>query len=119
MSSVFSTKMQGVATRLLGKYASAVTLIRAGSKAWNDSLGEYEWQPETRTPLVAVPVPINIGLVNGTTIQAGDMVIKADHSVTPKIEDKVETDGVQWSIVALEAKKVNDDIVAWFIQVRK
>lgn len=119
MSTAFSKKMQGVATRLLGKYGSTVTLVRTGSKVWNPVTGEYEWQPDTQIPLTAVPVPINAALVNGTTIQAGDMIIKADYSVLPKMEDKVDFAGERWSVVAIERKQVNDDIVAWFIQVRK
>lgn len=119
MGTAFSKKMQGVATRLLGKYGSTVTLVRAGSKVWDESLGEYVQQPDTLIPLTAVPVPINAGLVNGTTIQAGDMVVKADFSVLPKMEDKVLFAGEQWSIQGIERKQVNDDIVAWFIQVRK
>lgn len=119
MSTAFSKKMQGVATRLLGKYGSTVTLVRAGSKVWNPVTGEYEWQPETQIPLTAVPVPINAALVNGTTIQAGDMIVKADYSVLPKMEDKVDFAGARWSVISIERKQVNDDIVAWFIQVRK
>lgn len=119
MSTAFSKKMQGVATRLLGKYGSTVTLIRAGAKVWDEYLGEYVQQPDTQIPLTAVPVPINIALVNGTTIQAGDMMVKADYSVLPKMEDKVLMDGEQWSVEGIQPKKVNDDIVAWFIQVRK
>lgn len=119
MSTAFSKKMQGVATRLLDKHGSTVTLVRAGSKVWNPVTGEYEWQPDTQIPLTAVPVPINAALVNGTTIQAGDMIVKADYSVLPKMEDKVDFAGERWSVVAIERKQVNDDIVAWFIQVRK
>lgn len=119
MGTAFSKKMQGVATRLLDKYGSTVTLVRAGTKVWDDSLGEYVQQPDTQIPLTAVPVPINIALVNGTTIQAGDMMVKADYSVLPKMEDKVEFGDEQWSVVGIERKQVNDDIVAWFIQVRK
>lgn len=119
MSTAFSKKMQGVATRLLDKYGSTVTLVRAGSKVWNPVTGEYEWQPDTQIPLTAVPVPINAALVNGTTIQAGDMIVKADYSVLPKMEDKVDFADARWSVIAIERKQVNDDIVAWFIQVRK
>ncbi|MEG1123070.1 MAG: hypothetical protein RSE62_12800 [Citrobacter sp.] len=119
MSTAFSKKMQGVGTRLLGKYGSTVTLVRAGSKVWDDLLGEYVQQHDTLLPLTAVPVPVNAGLVNGTTIQAGDMIVKADYSVLPKMEDKVDFGGERWSVVGIEKKQVNDDIVAWFIQVRK
>ncbi len=119
MSTAFSKKMQGVATRLLGKYGSTVTLVRAGAKVWDADLGEYAQQPDTLTPLTSVPVPVNVGLVNGTTIQAGDMVVKADYSVLPKMEDKIDFAGARWSVVGIETKMVNDDIIAWFIQVRK
>lgn len=119
MSTAFSKKMQSVATRLLGKYGSTVTLVRAGAKVWDESLGEYVQQPDTQIPLTAVPVPIDIGLINGTSIQAGDMVVRADYSVLPTTEDKVDMDGARWSVVGIQPKKLNDDIIAWFIQVRK
>jgi hypothetical protein len=47
------------------------------------------------------------------------MVVKADYSVLPKMEDKVIFGGDHWSVVGIEKKMVNDDIVAYFIQVRK
>ncbi len=119
MSTAFSRRMQGVATRLLSKYGSTVTLVRAGAKVWDEDLGEYVQQPDTQIPLTAVPVPVNASLVNGTTIQAGDMVVKADFSVLPKMEDKIDFGGERWSVVGIQKKIVNDDVVAWFIQVRK
>lgn len=119
MSSAFSRKMAGVATRLLTKYGSSVSLLRAGSKVWDSNLGEYVFGPDTTIPLAGVPVPVAVGLINGTTIQAGDMVVKADGAVEPKPEDKVSFAGVQWSIVNIERKLVNDQTIAWVIQVRK
>ena len=119
MSTAFSKRMQGVGTRLLTKFGSTVSLIRAGSKVWDEVLGEYVWSADEVLPLKAVPVPVNAGLVNGTTIQAGDMIVKADCSVVPKMEDKVSFAGAQWSIVNIERKLVNDQTIAWFIQVRK
>ncbi len=119
MGTAFSKRMQGVGTRLLTKFGSTVSLIRAGSKVWDEVLGEYVWSADEVLPLKAVPVPVNAGLVNGTTIQAGDMIVKANHSVVPKMEDKVQFGGEQWSVVAIEKKMVNDDVVAYFIQVRK
>ena len=119
MSTAFSKRMQGVGTRLLTKFGSTVSLIRTGSKVWDEVLGEYVWSDDEVLPLKAVPVPVNAGLVDGTTIQAGDMIVKADYSVVPKMEDKVQFVGEQWSVVAIEKKMVNDDVVAYFIQVRK
>jgi hypothetical protein len=119
MSTKFSRNMAGLATRLLTKYGSTVSLVQAGAKVWDNNLGEYVFGPDVVTPLAAVPVPVAVGLINGTTIQAGDMVVKADGAVEPKMEDKVQFAGAQWSIVNIERKLVNDDTVAWFIQVRK
>lgn len=119
MSSAFSKRMQKTATRLLGKYGSTVNLIRAGSKVWDPDEGEYVVAPPVTIPLTSVPVPVNAALVNGTTIQAGDMIVKADSGVLPTMEDKVSFNGSEWSVVAIETKMVNDDVIAWFIQVRK
>lgn len=119
MSTAFSKRMQATATRLLGKYGSAVTLVRVGEMVWDDQLGEYVTGPEVRIPLTSVPVPVNAHLVDGTAIQSGDMIVKADAGATPTMKDKIEFGGEQWSVVGIEKKMVNDDVVAYFIQVRK
>ena len=119
MSTAFSKKMQSVATRLLDKYGSTVTLVSIGEPVWDSVLAEDVPGPEVRTALTSVPVPVNASLVDGTAIQAGDMIVKADFSVVPYMQDKVEFGGEQWSVVAIEKKMVNDDVVAYFIQVRK
>lgn len=119
MSTPFSRKMQGVSARLLGKFGSSVSLIRVGAKTFNPVTGEYEWGAEQSIPLTAAPVPINAALIDGTAIQAGDMMVKADGAVVPAMEDKVEFGGDRWSVVGIEEKMVNDDVVAHFIQVRK
>jgi hypothetical protein len=119
MSTAFSKRMQALGTRLLTKYGSTVTLVRTGGRVWDEDLGEEVQGPDTEIALTSVPVPINIALVNGTTIQAGDMMVKADYSVLPKMDDKVNFNGAQWSVVGVQPKIVNDDVVAWFIQVRK
>jgi len=119
MSSAFSKKMQGVGTKLLNKYGSTVTLVRAGVKTWDETAAEWVIGLPTSISLTSVPVPVNAYLVNGTTIQTGDMIVKSDYSIVPQMADKVEFGGEQWSVVAIEKKMVNDDVVAYFIQVRK
>ena len=119
MSTAFSRRMQGVGTRLLTKFGSTVSLIRTGSKVWDEVLGECVWSADEVLPLKAVPVPVNAGLVNGTTIQAGDMIVNADCSVVRMMVYMVLFGGEQWSVVAIEKKMVNDDAVTYFIQVRK
>lgn len=122
MSTAFSKRMQGVATRLLSKYGSAVTVIRPGQKVWDPVLGEYVVGPETREPLAAcVPVPVAVGLVNEKTIQSGDMILRMDWNggKRPVFEDRYEFDGEVWATVNIDLKMVNDDPVAWLVQVRK
>ena len=119
MSSAFSKRMQSTANRLLGKYGSSVNLVRAGEKVWDEQSGEEVTGPDLVIPLTSVPVPVNAGLVNGTTIQSGDMIVKSDASVIPAMKDKVNFGGEQWSVVGIEKKMVNDDVIAYFIQVRK
>lgn len=119
MSTAFSKRMQATATRLLGKYGSTVTLVRAGEKVWDEQLGEYVTGPDLRIPLTSVPVPVSLSLVDGTNIHAGDMVAKSDYSVMPTQADKVEFRGEQWSVVGADPKIVNDDPICWFIRIRK
>lgn len=126
MSTAFSKKMQGVATRLLSKYGSTVTLVRAGGKVWDPVAGEYVVQPSTSVDLTAIPLPISKNLAtgigsleDGTTIQAGDMQVICDKGFKPSMEDKIFFDGIQWSIVAITPSTINDDAVAYFILVRK
>ena len=116
---VFAARMKSTATRLLSKYGSTVTLIRSGTSTWSESVGEYITSAAQSIPLTAVPVPVAVGLINGTTIQAGDMMLKADGVVEPKMQDKVEFQGTQWSIVNIEPKVVDVIVLAYFIQVRK
>lgn len=126
MSTAFSKKMQGVATKLLGKFGSTVTLVRAGAKVWDASLGEYVQQPSMTIPLTAVPTPISrnlssgiVNLMDKTTIQAGDMQVICDPGVVPAMADKMLFNGDEWSIVAMSPSRVNDDVVAYFVLVRK
>lgn len=127
MSTAFSKKMQGVATKLLTKYGSTVSLVRAGSKVWDEILGEYIQQPDTSIPLTAVPVPVAGSVagsrpahfIDGTTIQAGDMQIICDKKVKPAMGDYVLFKGDTWAVVAISPPTVNDDDIVYFILMRK
>lgn len=127
MSTSFSKKMQGVATKLLGKYGSTVTLVRAGAKVWDPALGEYIFQPESFVKLTAIPTPVRGGLdssrpshfKDGTAIQAGDMQIICDSGVTPTMSDRILLRGDYWAIVAISPPIVSDDDIAYFVLVRK
>lgn len=126
MGSAFSKRMQGVATRLLTKFGSTVSLIRTGDRVWDEDKAEYVPGGEQVIPLNAAPVPVNLafGGVKGlqdnrSAVLSGDVIVRADGLVEPKQTDFVQFDGYRWSIINIEKKQVNDDAIAYFIQVRK
>lgn len=126
MSSAFSRKMQGVGSKLLGKFGSEVTLVRAGSKVWDAIKGEYIIGTTSNHALTAVTTPVSKNIargistfMDGTAIESGDMQIICDSKVVPSMDDKILFQGVEWSIVGLSPSVVNDDAVVYFILVRK
>ena len=116
----FATRMNGVATKLVTKFDERtgdgrVKLLKQGGKVWNETTFEYEIEPDTEYFLSVVTRNVSAGLVNGTTIQSGDQIMTVSTQVkdssesivdiVPAVNDKILTDGVQWSIV--DAPHVN------------
>lgn len=101
----FAKRMQGVATKLLTKYDESpsddrrIKLVRKGVPAWDDDAGEALPGVDEIIDLVGVTVPFSAGLVNGTTIQAGDVQAIVTSATAPTTADKLQIDGVEWSIV--------------------
>lgn len=101
----FAKRMQGVATKLLTKYDESpsddrrIKLVRKGVPAWDDDAGEVLPGADEIIDLVGVTVPFSAGLVNGTTIQAGDVQATVTSATAPTAADKLQIDGVEWSIV--------------------
>lgn len=101
----FAKRMQGVATKLLTKYDESpsddrrIKLVRKGVPAWDDDAGEVLPGVDEVIDLVGVTVPFSAGLVNGTTIQAGDVQAIVTSATAPTTADKLQIDGVEWSIV--------------------
>lgn len=117
--SQFSKKMQGVATKLLKKYGSTAALVVKGGRVFDTGPDKFVTLPDSETPLTGAPVAVNAALVNGTSIQSGDMMLICDESVIPKLADKVRFGGYLWSIVAIPKSLVNDDDIVYKIQIRK
>ena len=103
----FAKKMQGVATKLLNKFdesdGTRLTLLkRGGEPVWYEILGEMVIQPDTSIKLDGVTVSFSSGLVNGTTIQTGDVMVIAsasDSSIVISEQDRVKIGDITWSIV--------------------
>lgn len=101
----FAKRMQGVATKMLTKFDESpsddrrIKLVRKGVPAWDDDAGEVLPGVDDVIDLVGVTVPFSAGLVNGTTIQAGDVQAIVTSATAPTTDDKLQIDGVEWSIV--------------------
>lgn len=132
----FAIEMQGVATELLTQFDGRddnerMAILKQGDSVWNPTTGEFEIGPDVKYFLTGVAITASADLVDGTTIQAGDKIIKAtvkleDESggevdYIPQIKDKVLIDGVQWSVVANPHADYtgNDLIINYNIQVRR
>jgi len=101
----FANRMKGVADKLLRKYDESdgriVLVKKGGEPVWDEILGEMVIPPTVDVPLVGVTVAFSANLVNGTTIQAGDvMVIVQAIGDDISMQDKVRFDGTEWSIVS-------------------
>ena len=99
----FATKMQKVNNKLINKFNERVEgefyLIRSGGKSFID--GAWVYDLASNIPIVGLSVNFDAKMINGTTIQSGDVMIKLLNDVKPLMSDKVFMDGSEWSIVAL------------------
>ena len=102
----FALRMQRVATKLLRKFDEStgrLVLIKNSEPVWDDVLGEMVTPPPVEVPLTGITNEYSIGMINGTTIQSGDLQVIAEvidisyGGITSA--DKVRIDGVVWSIV--------------------
>ena len=121
----FAGRMQGVATKLLTKYDESpsgdrrIKLVRKGVPAWDDDAGEVLPGVDDVIDLVGVTVPFSAGLVNGTTIQAGDVQAIVTSATAPTTADKLQIDGVQWSIVAQPLVQYTGTAICYKIHARR
>ena len=117
--------MQGVATKLLTKFDESpsddrrIKLVRKGTPVWDDTAGEVlPGLPEV-IDLVGVTVPFSAGLVNGTTIQAGDVQAIVTSATAPTTADKLQIDGVEWSIVDMPLVEYTSTAICYKIHARR
>ena len=132
----FAKKMKGVNNRLCAKFDERsgddrLAILKQGDQVWDEIEAEYITGPDTKYFLEGVQINTLAGMVNGTTIQQGDMSITASTIVkdesdvvidyVPAVNDKMLIDGVQWSIVDTPHVNFtgNDLIVSLKMQIRK
>ncbi len=132
----FAEKMQEVASKLLSKFDERtgddrLAILKQGDVVWNDTTAENDIGPDTKYFLTGVQINNLAGLVNGTTILQGDMVLTVSTSIvdesgvvvdyTPRTADKILIDGVEWSVVDVPHSNYTGNAltVVYKIQVRK
>ncbi|MGL4937178.1 hypothetical protein [Shewanella sp.] len=123
----FAKRMQNVASKLLDKFDESegriVLVKKGGEPVWDSELGEMVPAPAIEIPLTGVTVEYSQGMVNGTTIQSGDVLVIAK-VVNPiyggiSLQDKVKFDGAQWSIVTTPKADYTGVVICYKIQCRK
>ncbi|AHK11821.1 hypothetical protein S349_31 [Shewanella sp. phage 3/49] len=118
----FAKRMQDTATRLLNKFDESecrIKLVRKGSSYFDEILGEEVFAADVLVPLVGVTVEYSASQVNGTTIQSGDFLALVTSAETPKFDDKIQVDGVQWSIVGEPKVDYTGTVILYKIHCRK
>ena len=122
----FATDMQDVATELLTEFderpaGSKIQLQKNSSSVWDEILAEDVITPGALIDLTGVAVPYSQGMVDGTTIQSGDIKLTVTLATEPFAQDKILLDGVEYSIVtivpfAFTGKPLT---IAYAIQIRR
>ena len=122
----FSEDMQQVATELLTEFderpvGGKIQLVKNSAAVWNPVLAEDVITPGATIDLTGVAVPYSQSMINGTTIQTGDIKLTITNGVEPEQQDKILLDGVQYSIMPIShfAYTGKDLTIAYAIQIRR
>ena len=120
----FAKEMREVAEELLTEFDERddkMILRVAGGSYFDTNLAETVISEPQEYELTGVATSYSEGLVNGTTIQNGDIQLSVLCKVEPKQADKVVVDDVEASIVAVNpvAYTGKDKTIMYKIQVRR
>lgn len=122
----FASDMADVATDLLNEFDeregdNKIKLKKNSAPVWDEVLGEDVITPLPLVDLTGVAVPYSQGLVDGTTIQSGDIKLTITNGVKPLAQDKILLDGVEYSVVGIDpfAYTGEDQAIAYAVQIRR
>ena len=122
----FAVKMQGVADKLLSKFderpvGDKIQLRRKSDPVWDEDLAENIITPGATIDLVGVATPYDQTLVNGTTIQSGDVKLTVTMANEPDAQDKILLDDYEYSIVDIKPFAYTGTAltIAYAIQIRR
>lgn len=122
----FASDMSDVATDLLNEFDertgdNKIILQRNSTSVWNETIAEEVITAGEKIPLTGVAVPYSQSMIDGTTIQSGDIKLTITNGVEPHQQDKIILDGVQYSIMPIKpfAYTGKDQTIAYAIQLRR
>ena len=122
----FATDMQDVASELLAEFderraSDKIQLKKNSSAVWDPILAEDVITQGATIDLTGVAVPYSQGLVDGTTIQSGDIKLTVTMATEPLAQDKVILDGAEHSIISIVPFAFTGKplTIAYAIQIRR
>jgi len=120
----FAARMQKTADKLLNKFDERevkIILRSAGARVFSEALGEFVIEPSSESTLTGVATTYNQSLVNGATVQSGDIQLVVTRAVEINQSDKVFMDNVEYSIIAIDpiAYTGKDLTIAYKVQLRR
>lgn len=104
--SSFAKRMQGVATRLIGKFderATKVQLIReSDGKYFDFTLGEYVFPQPDNLSIACVQTNQENKLFENSQVENGDILLILTSAIKPLMSDNILSDGKTYSIVDIK-----------------
>jgi hypothetical protein len=119
----FASDMAGVATDLLNEFderTNKILLKKNSVAVWDSEIAENVITEGATVELTGVATPYDQAMVDGNTIQTGDIKLTITNSVEPSAQDKIEVDGVEYSIVAITpfAYTGKNKTIAYAVHIR-
>ena len=120
----FAQDMREMATELLTEFdeRSVKAKLRVVTEgAWNPAIGENDPQTVTESDLTGVASSYAQSLINGSSIQAGDVKFVSTFEPVPTQSDKVLLDGFEYGIENVKPYAYTgfEAVIAFEIQLRK
>ena len=119
-----SLELSDVVTELLGELASNadgyIVLRREVGGVTDDITGDYTPGTNTDYDIVGAATQISDGLVDGSRIQSGDVMVTMDNQVEPLLTDQLLIGGVEYQMVG-NPKVINHAgiVQGYKVQARK
>ncbi len=122
-------KFQNLAFRLLAKFDERTIgvdsiQLEQTPVSFNPTTGENELGTPVFFNLVGIVVDFskeytNAASTNGNVIQVGDLLLKIDSAIEPKMNDKVLLDGLKYSIVSIDPSRYTNRTILYTVHLRR